>query len=180
MKRFCKLFEMRWLNQRSGFLPGDAHDNRRLSTRLSSDRVIENRSANAVSIADDDDEKNWSKTLHYCTLFDFLSSLCLHRCLIVQFWLSFSLSFSLFVSLCPPLFLFCHTFLSFYFDYNQLKYSCCRHYTTQTIDPTTRCTLSLLTQLTLFDLFFFSLGFLLVVNCRRKRNASLHLSHWNC
>ncbi len=36
------------------FLPGDAHDIRRLVTRLSSDRVIENRSANAENITDDE------------------------------------------------------------------------------------------------------------------------------
>jgi hypothetical protein len=42
-------------------LPGDAHEIRRFVTRLSSDRVKENRSVNAESITDDE---IWSKTLH--------------------------------------------------------------------------------------------------------------------
>lgn len=115
--------EMRKTKRRSCcFLPGDAHDNRRWVTRLSSDRVIENRSVNAASITDGE-RKNALR--YFITILGFISYLflCLLRCLTVQFF-TFSL-FSLFLVVR----FFCHTF-SLSSDYNQLKCSCCSHYTT--------------------------------------------------
>lgn len=114
------------------FLPGDAHDIRRLVTRLSSDRVIENRSANAENITDDekmvkDTSQMTTTILHFISyLFSSLSLFAHTSNSLIFFSFSRALSLSLFFLF------FCHTFyiLSCYFDYNQLKWSCPSHYTT--------------------------------------------------